>query len=232
MYFYIMIKHYNTLLMNKIINISIIMLTALCVYAICNIGLGWFWTLGSANNYQKINQVLINLSYSYIAGLIFYLLTSYFPDVIKRNRIKEPIRNKIRNINIRFEDCAKCVFPITSWAKIKLTEAALIQQFSTLSSIHTATAYNNIGLNTTVLTHLKSQKDSINNIIDSIIEYKYYLSGQQILILEKIKDSNYNAILNAFNLPILDTPENREKLAKELYKQISLSKQLLTLFHI
>lgn len=67
-----------------------------------------------SDNYQQVNQVIINLSYSYLAGLIFYLLTSCFPYMIKRNKLKKPIIEKLKAIKGKLEDSAKCVFPVPS----------------------------------------------------------------------------------------------------------------------
>ncbi len=46
-------------------------ITGVSLYIIFCVGLGWFWTIGESENYEKINQVLLNLSYSYIAGWFF-----------------------------------------------------------------------------------------------------------------------------------------------------------------
>ena len=62
----------------KIINLILCLLTLCAGYIILTVGLGWFWTIGSFENADRINQVLLNLSYSYIAGWIFYLLVLYF----------------------------------------------------------------------------------------------------------------------------------------------------------
>lgn len=215
--------------MSKLISIFLIVITFLSIYAIAYIGLGWFWPLGITDNYQQVNQVIINLSYSYLAGLIFYLLTSYFPYLIKRNKLKKPIKEKIKIIKEKFEDSAKCVFPMPSWNHIVLTEDTLVQQFSK-QSINTPSAYSLVGVNMSIICHLMIQRNNIIDIVDGVLKYKDYLSGEQLLAIEKIKDCEYFAILKVFSMPIMDSPTTREQLAKALFQEILALKRLLKLF--
>lgn len=215
--------------MSKLINIFLIGITFLSIYAIAYIGLGWFWAWGTSGNYQRVNQVIINLSYSYLAGLIFYLLTSYFPYMIKRNKLKKPIIEKLRTIERKLEDSAKCVFPMPSWNHVDLTEDALVQQFSKLS-INDPSAYSAVGMNMSIIDHLTSQRNNIIDIINGVLEYKDYLSEEQLLAIEKIKDSNYFSVLKVFSIPMMDTPTAREQLAKTLFEEIQASKKLLEYF--
>ena len=66
----------------RILNIILTTVTLFCIYIICYVGLGWLWALGIDENYERINQVLLNLSYSYIAAFIFYILIEYIPEKI------------------------------------------------------------------------------------------------------------------------------------------------------
>lgn len=215
--------------MSKLINTFLIIITFLSVYAIAYIGLGWFWPWGISSKYQQINHVVINLSYSYLAGLIFYLLTSYLPYMIKRNKLKKPIQEKLKTIKGKLEDSAKCVFPMTSWNHLVLTEDVLVQQFST-QSVNTQSAYSIAGINMSIIGHLTTQRNNILDIIDGILEYKDYLSGEQLLTIEKIKDGEYFSMLKVFSMPIMDNPATREKLAKALFCEIETSKKLLDSF--
>ena len=48
--------------------------------------IGIFPAIGFIDNYIKVNEVLLNLSYSYLAGLVFYLINDGMPSLIKRIR--------------------------------------------------------------------------------------------------------------------------------------------------
>ena len=47
--------------------------------------------LGRIDNYDKVNEVLLNLSYSYLAGLVFYLINDGIPSLIRRVRANKHI---------------------------------------------------------------------------------------------------------------------------------------------
>lgn len=216
--------------MNKLISVIIIIITLLCIYSIGYIELDWFWHIGVSENYYKINKVILNLSYSYLAGLIFYVLTSYCPYIVKRNKMRVTISEKIKRIIGRLNESAKSVFPIQEYNNLNLTEDNLVQQFSSVSiSMHCNNTYAYCVHKMSVLNYLKSQRDNIIKIIDGILVYKEYLSANQLETIEHIKDSNYFALLNAFSLPIsgIDNASNREELAKELFEVIQQTKKLL-----
>ena len=84
--------------MNRIVNACLVILSLLCLYAIVTIKLGWFWTIGVAKNYVQINEIIINLSYSYIAGIVVYLLTIVLPVYFEKKRLRPVINEKINDI--------------------------------------------------------------------------------------------------------------------------------------
>lgn len=216
--------------MNKLISVIIIIITLLCIYSIGYIELDWFLHIGVSENYYKINKVILNLSYSYLAGLIFYVLTSYCPYIVKRNKMRVTISEKIKRIIGRLNESAKSVFPIQEYNNLNLTEDNLVQQFSSVSiSMHCNNTYAYCVYKMSVLNYLKSQRDNIIKIIDGILVYKEYLSANQLKTIENIKDCNYFTLLNAFSLSIpgIDNASGREILAKELFKVIQQTEKLL-----
>ena len=100
----------NTIFMIYIFNILLIIITIVCIYAIGYIGLDWFVPLGSAYNPERINTVLINLSYSYIAGLIFYILTTSLPRYVFSHKIRKPLQSKVKTMLGKIEDSANVHF--------------------------------------------------------------------------------------------------------------------------
>jgi len=72
--------------MRSILGYSLIGITLICTYIICHVGLGLFLPIGTSDNSEKINDVLINLSYSYMAGFVFYMLVVYFPKRIAQKK--------------------------------------------------------------------------------------------------------------------------------------------------
>ena len=75
-------KIFNTIIKYPIF----FLLNAIPIYIISTLGLGYRWTLLYSDNADNINSVLLNLSYSYVAALFFYILHDYIPT--KRNEFK------------------------------------------------------------------------------------------------------------------------------------------------
>ena len=77
----------------KYINCALIGITILCLYVIGCVGLNIFPTLGFCQKADAINSVGLNLSYSFIAGWIFYLLITYFPYRFFKRKFSPIIRD-------------------------------------------------------------------------------------------------------------------------------------------
>lgn len=80
--------------MKNIANIILILLTAISTYVIIYVGLGIGWPIGTSDNYERINKVLENLSYSYLAGCLFYLLTTEYSYWNRKQRLKPVMKSK------------------------------------------------------------------------------------------------------------------------------------------
>ena len=72
----------------------------LCLYAVFQIRLGWFWYIGSVENADAINSIIEGLSYSYIAAYLFYLLTSYVPERRRKMKLYVVINDRLHKIGI------------------------------------------------------------------------------------------------------------------------------------
>lgn len=91
-------------MMNKFSIFILLAITGLSLYILFCVGLGWFWTIGSSTNYERINQVLLNLSYSYIAGLIFYILIEYIPKNIAAKKAFTIWENQLVDIYLHMSE--------------------------------------------------------------------------------------------------------------------------------
>ncbi len=76
----------------------------LCLCAVFSIGgvlfhIGIIHPLfGYAKNYQQINEVIVNLSYSYLAGLIFYILNDGIPSYFRKKKAMSLIASKLQSL--------------------------------------------------------------------------------------------------------------------------------------
>ena len=214
-----------------IFNTILIIITIICLYAIGYIGLEWFVPIGSADNPERINSVLINLSYSYIAGVIFYLLTTSLPRYVFAHKMRKPLQGKAKTMLGKMDDSAKCAFPMLTWNSLSITEDSLKNQFSSIPLCTTPSAYAITGTpSISIINHQKTQRNEIRQIAKDILEYKEYLTPKQLELIEKIREAPYFCLLNAFAIPVFDQPHNREELAVELYKTLQDANELCKTF--
>jgi hypothetical protein len=79
----------------KIEKVVFWILNLLSIFLILQIGLGIIpkFKCGFSDSFLNgLNQTLLNLSYSYIAGVIMFILISYIPDLGKKRRINATIK--------------------------------------------------------------------------------------------------------------------------------------------
>ena len=114
--------------MKIIISIILYLLTLSSGYIILTIGLGWFWTIGSCENADRINQVLLNLSYSYIAGWIFYLLVTYFPEMQRKITLRPAIQLKIEDLRKQINACIQ-TFAKNESGLIKVNKGRCVEMY-------------------------------------------------------------------------------------------------------
>lgn len=91
-------------IMKHIANILLYTLTIISIYVIVYVGLGYGWSVGESDNYERINKVLENLSYSYLAGCIFYLLTSQYAYWIRKQQLRPVMKSKMHKIVRMIDD--------------------------------------------------------------------------------------------------------------------------------
>lgn len=205
--------------------ILLIIITVVCFYIIGSAGLSIFPVLGYVEEPEKTNTVLLNLSYSFIAGLIFYLLVSYMPFNKRRKNVKPAISMKINTIHGKMIDSVRGLSPLTTNNHTNITEESLVALLAN-NSVFDPCGYAIAGVNMTKLQHMRMQRDEIKNIVKDLLDYKDYMSDDQLKLLEKIRESTYFSLLNAFAIPITDNQQIRESLAKEMYKQIQNTSKL------
>jgi len=206
--------------------------TLISLYIIFCVGLDWFWTIGNSPNADKINLVLINLSYSYIAGFIFYILVSDLPYRLKIEKLKPVIKSKINDLYNQINACAQ-TFETEEINNI--IEDLTLEELT--MKINNNDMYNNsfyatmFGLQRNNFEFLNDTKENVFNIIDSLLRYKEYMKTEQVLTTEKIKDSDFFQLVKVYQ----DTPNTRSfysnpqfknALANDLYEVIKFVKKL------
>lgn len=204
--------------MKKIISIILYLLTLSSGYIILTIGLGWFWTIGSCENADRINQVLLNLSYSYIAGWIFYLLVTYFPEMQRKITLRPAIQLKIEDLRKQINACIQTFAKNEDWHLVDTITKEQLVQLITNADMYANSYYASIvGFQQNHLQFLHATRSNVFELIEQILFYKEYLSAEQLLLLEKIQDSTYFHLTKVYeNTPLAKIFYSSDKFKNEM----------------
>lgn len=212
--------------MKNIANIILAILTAISVYVIIYVGLGIGWSIGTSDNYERINKVLETLSYSYLAGCIFYILTSTVPNYYKRRKLKPTIQSKLKLILGKLEESKKQAFPLEDYNKTHTNEEYIERMRNTpLSSMCALEPLVYHGV--TVGAIMKHLKEAAMIEISDVLRYQEYMTEEQVIVVASLTNSAYFYILKAIGTPKFDQPDNRVKIAEDLLVEIAKIKSII-----
>lgn len=219
-----------------IVYVILVSLTILAIWAIIIVGLDLsHLKIGHFENSDKINSILINLSYSFIAGLIFYILVTQMPYMIEKKRndpvIASLVNNISKQVNISIETYENKGISnvIESISEDELSTLITSKSIFDPSFIGQQIMANN---NTTNLFIIKQTVEIIREEIKAILEFKKYLSSEQQIILNKIRMCDYfNFTKNTQDTPLeralFNTPEVRLRVGASLYELILFTRELI-----
>ena len=197
------------------------LLTLTCAYIIAYVGLGYGWSIGQHCNNVRVNTVLLNLSYSYMAGLIFFLFTTTIPYYIKKHKYQPFIKEKLSIIHGRLCESAKAAYSVDDKVvDIKYDRESLKAQFGghPINDPSYVLIY-------TLYQYLRHQRNDILDCINGLLVYADFLKPDDLRIIEEVKESKYFSQINVFQWNDLDVPEEREKLGEYLAEIIVLTKK-------
>lgn len=218
--------------MKQIIRIILWILSFLCFYAILNIGLGKLWTIGYSENYEKINNVLINLSYSYIAGLIFYIFVSYLPNKIRIEKFKPIIKRKVDNLYNQINGCVVTFQSATDGDLIHNINLESLTRLIVGNSLYSISYYGNLtGISMDNFLFLNSTRSKVFELLESLLQYRDFMTNETVTIIEDIKDAKYFHLIKRYETTptmklMYDHAKYKEEISKELYQVIELVKVL------
>ena len=176
--------------------IILLILTLLSLWAILAIQFG---KLPVVNTYYEdstvtsLNTSLLTLSYSYIAALVFYLVTIELPaaqrkinlnSIIKR-RVSE-ISRGIRDILLEFSRGTKLGFDVHDTTTTK----AILQSKDWMAVVPHIQMYRNITV--TYLRYMNAVGDNMKSQISNLIaRYHNVLTPSQLVEMENLSDSQF-----------------------------------------
>ena len=201
----------------KICNYSIVLGWGMCILSIasiCIIKLTDWRPLGDAIRYEEINEIIVNLSYSYLAACFFYIIVEWIPRLRRKSIIKSNIKFHKSKIREQISICANSQYryeigPNRPYMGYKpyCSREEFIKDFGE-RELH--------GLEL-----LEFSRTQINILIESVLFFQEYLSEEELMCLLKIKDSLF---LKESIIPIdyideqmIETPNNQRKMAASIY---------------
>ena len=175
----------------KYINCALIGITILCLYVIGCVGLNIFPTLGFCQKADAINSVGLNLSYSFIAGCIFYLLITYFPYRFLKRKFSPIINGRIIDLCKQIEACVHTFSMEDSDVINSISKDRLLGLIQAKGMYSQSCFAEQVGYQMNNLQFLVETRRNCFDIIEKLIPYKEYLTDKQIVCIEKIRDSSY-----------------------------------------
>lgn len=173
--------------MNKV-NRMIILVVIACFYAILTIKLDIFWKIGDLEKADSINDIILNLSYSILAAVIFYIFIDVIPYYTKKKKMREVLRTKIDRIKQDINSAKTAIYlpPFTEMAK---TKDGFVNDFENKDM---KDAYC-LGLFRfkSLMEFFEHNKEQIRNSIHEILGYSEFLTEKEVEILADINSSKY-----------------------------------------
>lgn len=171
----------------------------------------------------KSNLVLLNLSYSYIAGCIFYFLSVALPRYKEQKQIKPAIRMKFKNIERSISDAIlefSRETPYEGNYNIKDIDVCRDILDSKIWTDNAPFIYEIYGINISYLLVINDKKNAISKEIDEIIiGYKTSITSEQLVTLEKIRNAqifHFVSMWSQFPYKNLDNPDGK----KHMYRYV------------
>ena len=181
----------------------------LCIYAILQIKFDFALWLGTSVHADKINEVITNLAYSYLAAYVFYMLTVKLPFWKMKFRCAKALNRKMRLIESNYEACAESVLPFPNHLPKDMSKdilEAIFKQFSYQEPCRLSF----IGTKVSAIIYIKQKHQENKQLATELLEYKPWLRSETIAQIEEIRNSNLRAITIT-----LTTPELSEQLSKD-----------------
>ena len=201
--------------MGKMIKSILLITTLISLYIIFCVGLDWFWTIGSSSNADKINQILINISYSYIAGLIFFCLVSYLPHRLKIEKFKPIIHSKIDDLYNQINACIQTFETVEINNVIESITFEELQEVINNNDMYNKSFYAiSAGYQMNNFKFLSLTTKRVFVIINSLLEYKEYMTIEQILNIEKIKENSFFHLVGTYE----ETPAAKRNYSSQQFK--------------
>jgi len=191
----------------------------LCLYAVVQIRLDWFWNIGCVENAEAINSIIEGLSYSYIAAYLFYILTTFLPahrrkamlTPIIRGRVQKIGTKNIHNILLEYGRGTKLG---TGFRDTEHT-AEILKSKNWDDIVPILKKYKGISISYLHYVNLNCREIK-QRVADVIIRYKEVLTEEELVALEDLSEMSFlNSVESLSSFPNMKVSEGVSSLIDE-----------------
>lgn len=212
----------------KISDYLVELLAFVCLYTIFQIKFDFAFWIGYSDKAEAWNEIITNLSYSYLAGFIFYLLTVTLPHAKMKGKVKATLVSKLNTIRSNYKACVESVYHPLKAMPLDITKDEAVANFKAVSFYQKCKMgyFQNKDISVVDYIRLKHQ-ENVNRAAE-LLEYKPWLSSETVAQIEKIRNSNLPSVIisltQCIGKDLLDNEDGRGVLAGEVYDMWEVAK--------
>lgn len=199
----------------------------ICLYAIFQIKFDFAFWVCSSERACDYNEIITNLSYSYLAGYLFFLLTVTLPHMKMRAKVKKALEGKVKQIATNYWACIESVVQFPKVLTMNQTKEDVVMMFKESSSLQLC-RLSSVGINVSVAEYIKAKHKENKELATELLEYKLWLSSETIAQIERIRNANLTSVVISMTNPVLqetlDNEGSRGVLASEVYDMWEVAK--------
>lgn len=201
-----------------------------CLYAILQIKLDIAFWIGNSERADAYNEILTNLSYSYLAGFIFFLLTVTLPHWKMKTKVRRALEGKTNTICSNYKACVESVVPFPKAVRPTITREEAIENFKAVSYYQPCrmTAIQNTDVS--IIVYIKLKHDENKRLATELLEYKSWLTSEMIAKIEEIRNSNLPTVIitltNTIMKDQMDNEDGRKMLGEMTYDLWTVAKEI------
>ena len=206
------------------------LLALVCLYAIFQIKFEFAFWIGYSDKAEAWNEIIKNLSYSYLAGFIFYILTVTLPHMKMKGKVKIALESKINTIRTNYKACVESVYPPLNAMPLSITKEEAVDNFKAVSFYQKCKMgyFQDKDISVVDYIHLK-HNENVKRAAE-LLEYKLWLTSDSIAKIEEIRNSNLPNVIISLTQIIgkekLDNEDGRKMLAEQVYDMWALTKNI------
>lgn len=208
----------------------VVTIALICLYAIFQIKFDFAFWIGCSENAGAWNEIITNLSYSYLAGFIFYILTVTLPHMKMKGKVHGALDSKLNSIRTNYEACVESVYPPLKAMSLDITREEAVDNFKAVSFFQKCKMGYFQNAEISVVEYIRYKHQENIKLAAELLEYKPWLSSETIAQIEEIRNSHLPTVIISLTQSIgkdkLDNESGRGMLAGMVYDMWTLTKRI------